>query len=281
MTPFLRAAAVLLLATACSRGSASTATPTFSPLPSVPADGRLWSLTQHFMNGGRTPPEEAAAVEQRVAVCMHAAHFDYEPVPTDNPTFFNTIGGLRRYRSTWGYGVAALPPDDPAARATALRNAAYRDRLPAEERRRYDAVLGVVPEGLPHDELPPPSVAGCAPQALREVRTGLPRMNAAIVRRVTAGTFARDPRYVAAVATWARCMRDRGYEFDHPDDPQRSARDLPGKPADRRRAEVALAVADVECYVSHVHPVQATLERELLEGVVATFPAYARFLPPR
>ncbi|HEX8002233.1 MAG TPA: hypothetical protein VF519_06025 [Mycobacteriales bacterium] len=273
-------AAALGAALACARDAAPRpALPTFTPLPAVAADDLPWSLKEYFLNGGRAPHVEAAAVEEEVARCLRDAGFGYEPVRPENPTWFTTIGDLRRFRSTYGYGTVSLPPEGTGAKAAAEANAAYRARLAPEDQRRYDEALGVVDEAL-GSGVPAPGVPGCRARALRAVRGGLPRTDPAVLREVAAIDPSTDRRYAAAVTAWSACMRDQGYDFAHPDDPQREARAAKGEPAERLRAEVRLAVADVTCYVAHVHPVQAAVEREGLRAVVARHPAFGRFLPP-
>ncbi len=54
-----------------------------------------------------------------------------------------------------------------------------------------------------------------------------------------------DSRYVAAVATWSTCMKERG--FDYPD-PRAAISDRQWQTGDAR--EVATATADIECKIS-------------------------------
>jgi hypothetical protein len=89
---------------------------------------------------------------------------------------------------------------------------------------------------------------GCAVRAGEEQRRGDPELDRDLPRRLTAESFARsrrDPAVVEAVGEWSDCMRASGFRYADPLAPPADSRFAgPGEPDE---AELATAVADVEC----------------------------------
>lgn len=218
----------------------------------------LWSYLAQFSERGTAEAERIRVAQtDQVAACMHAAGFEFAPVPDD----------------LWQTQVMASPPRDDdwveqhgyglteGASTTTVEhtpspNDAIVEALSPAEREAYDLAL-TGPDGT----------GGCVGDATTSEPAWFddPTYRELLEQATALGEQAeKDPAVVSAVATWRECMAEAGQPgYDDPADAQLQLGDRvsdaevngPGTvPAGRRAellaAEVAVAVADRRCTAS-------------------------------
>jgi hypothetical protein len=240
-----------------------------------------------FLSGGKTRRQEEAEIEETTATCMRAAGWRYEPTATLFTGDLATIGDLRSYRAQSGYGMAPTKLTLSAERDT---NGDYLASLPPERRKAY--LVSLHGSSTPGDEsgalvLPREDAKGCRHRAERHVRLGMPRYDERLQQFRRAARLPHHPALRNALTAWSSCMRGRGFAYSMPQEIVRELSRLwtqGGADVDEqtRRAllqrELEVARADVDCYVTAVHPVQRVLEQALLNRIAAAFPQYAPVL---
>jgi hypothetical protein len=142
--------------------------------------------------------------------------------------------------SSYGYGQAAGAGGAQAGPAFLGGFASFGD-LASQPRAWTVALLGFAPGAHIGARTP----AGCLSVASQELDgaggSGLPDPVPAIALQASTWTQS-DPRVVAVVAAWSRCMAQRGYKYRSPE-----AAANAGWPKKPTTAETATAAADVAC----------------------------------
>jgi hypothetical protein len=240
-----------------------------------------------FMSAGKTRRQEEAEIEETTATCMRAAGWRYEPTAKLFTGDLATVGDLRNYRAQSGYGLAPTKLILSAERDT---NGDYLASLPPERRKAY--LVSLHGSSTPGDEsgalvLPREDAKGCRHRAERRVRLGMPRHDERLQQYRRAARLSHHPALRSALSAWSSCMRGRGFAYSMPPEVVRDLSQLwtqGGADGDEEtrqallQRELEVARADVDCYVTTVHPVQRVLERALLDRIAAAFPQYAAVL---
>ena len=228
-------------------------------------------------------------VEERTAECMRARGFEYRPAdPVARRTAL--VGGNlseEEFTAQYGYGITTLL--DRSVPATADPNVGIRNALGPADRAAYDvALLGEDRSATffaAMDTGDFSRLGGCTRTAVEAAFGGAATVTSLqtkldeLDRRIVA-----DPRMVAAVATWTRCMADAGYPgltVSEDVDATLQARliDVIGPLAsfdptaaptydkaaltELQRLEVAMVTADVACEDKHVAAVEDKVRSEL------------------
>ncbi len=206
------------------------------------------------------------AEQMRIRDCMQRQGFEYflvprKPVPEmrDFPYLVDDVAWAAKY----GYGSTLHRRNELALENDP--NERYFESLPASRRaqallaRNGDARSGDLLVEVPGIPATVGSSKGCRAAAQREIYGDLPTWFRADVVTTTLVTLRRgavttDPRFLAAVQRWSRCMRERGHPYASPAQardnvPQLVAQIGPPAPglADAPAAETALAVAEATC----------------------------------
>jgi hypothetical protein len=229
--------------------------------------------------------ERQTRVEGVIQACMTAQGFEY--VPVDPLAQRAALTGKARmtdeeFLEQFGYGISTMfgrggNESDP--------NERIRKALGAADRAAYDRALWGENPGLTFAEAIDNDAAtdlgGCTKQATEKVFGG-----AAVLASVQ-GKFdeleeriTQDQRLVRAVERWSRCMADRGYQYEEPEEidtdlikrfkavvgagVQPGATAPPARGASYDRAalaelqgeEVKVANADLACEKRHITPVE-------------------------
>jgi hypothetical protein len=238
--------------------------------------------------------ERQTRVEGVIQACMRAQGFEY--VPVDPLAQRAALTGKARmtdeeFLQQFGYGISTMfgrggNESDP--------NERIRKSLGAADRAAYDRTLWGENPGLTFAEAIDNDAAtdlgGCTKKATETVFGG-----AAVLASVQ-GKFdeleeriTQDQRMVRAVERWSRCMADRGYQYDEPEEidtdlikrfkgilgagiqPGATAPTTRGASHDRaalaglQREEVKVANADLACEKRHITPVEVEVRPQYEE----------------
>jgi hypothetical protein len=229
--------------------------------------------------------ERQTRVEGVIQACMKAQGFDY--VPVDPLAQRAALTGKARmtdeeFLEQFGYGISTL---FGRGETEADPNDRIRRTLSPADRAAYDRTLWGENPGLTFSEAIDSDAAtelgGCTKQATEEVFGG-----ATVLARIQ-GKFdeleeriTQDQRMVRAVEKWSKCMADKGYQYDEPEEidtdlirrfksilgaavqPGATAPPARGTTYDRaalaalQREEVKIANADLACEKEHITPVE-------------------------
>jgi hypothetical protein len=229
--------------------------------------------------------ERQTRVEGVIQACMKAQGFDY--VPVDPLAQRAALTGKARmtddeFLEQFGYGISTL---FGRGETEADPNDRIRRTLSPADRAAYDRTLWGENPGLTFSEAIDSDAAtelgGCTRQATEEVFGG-----ATVLARIQ-GKFdeleeriTQDQRMVRAVEKWSKCMADKGYQYDEPEEidtdlirrfkailgaavqPGATAPPTRGTTYDRaalaalQREEVKIANADLACEKEHITPVE-------------------------
>jgi hypothetical protein len=229
--------------------------------------------------------ERQTRVEGVIQACMKAQGFDY--VPVDPLAQRAALTGKARmtddeFLEQFGYGISTL---FGRGETEADPNDRIRKTLSPADRAAYDRTLWGENPGLTFSEAIDSDAAtelgGCTRQATEEVFGG-----ATVLARIQ-GKFdeleeriTQDQRMVRAVEKWSKCMADKGYQYDEPEEidtdlirrfkailgaavqPGATAPPTRGTTYDRaalaalQREEVKIANADLACEKEHITPVE-------------------------
>lgn len=240
------------------------------------------------------------SVETKIAECMAQAGFEYIAADYNTVrrgmTADKSLPGLseREYFEQYGYGISTLytglPPQlaaetTPAQIGLGERNVQIFKNLPSADQVAYnqtllgensDATFAVALEIEDFSR-----TGGCTRAAIEAVFTP---------DQLSMSSFSpkdllieEDPRMIAAVAEYAKCLNEAGYDYNHekeiePDLRDRLAEISGGAPiealsSDARAAltelqgyERALAVVAYNCEVDILEPVADQIESELFAG---------------
>ena len=118
----------------------------------------------------------------------------------------------------YGYGITTLPPTTDFG-VGEQNNTILSDLTPADQTAYKRALLGddvkaTYVSALEHEDFT--TVGGCTGRAIKELYT--PAQLTDTYSNPIDKQIAADPRIVAAREKWSSCMRDAGYDYEHPDD---------------------------------------------------------------
>lgn len=159
-----------------------------------------------FADGSGITREAADRVEARTQSCMADRGWKYSPNPNvlglSEPV---TVGALRAYRATSGYGIADKPsvrPVDP--------NQPLVQGLSSADQERWNRDLSA---GGEEGGATRPGPPGCRTQALSELLTSTPMANPQVRAKVAEARsrVAGHPEIVAAIEAWRSCMASKGF----------------------------------------------------------------------
>jgi hypothetical protein len=229
--------------------------------------------------------ERQTRVEGVIQACMSAQGFEY--IPVDPLAQRAALTGKARmtddeFLQQFGYGISTMfgrggNESDP--------NERIRKSLGAADRAAYDRTLWGDNPGLTFAEAIDNDAAtdlgGCTKKATEKVFGG------ATVLATVQGKFdeleeriTQDQRMVRAVERWSKCMADRGYQYEEPEEidtdltkrfktilgagaqpgatapPTRGASYDRAALADLKSEEVKVANADLACEKRHITPVE-------------------------
>lgn len=244
--------------------------------------------------------QNVEAVESRIAACMHDAGFEY--VAVDYKTVRRgmvadkSLPGFseKQFADQYGFGISTLYTGQDPQRADTTTPAkiglgpqnlkifanlsptdqiAYNRALLGEH---VDATYAVSLEGEDFSR-----TGGCTRTAIEQ--TFQPEQLTVTYYNPQDALVEQDPRMIAALGEYADCMHAAGFDYAHPNDPERDLKkrldaithDAPVEtmPDDAKAAlvdlqgeERAVAAADYQCRVKFVEPVEAQILRELYSG---------------
>lgn len=267
--------------------------------PAAVARGALPG-TEEF---GLTRQELVSSVEQveeLIAACMSDAGFEY--IAVDYSTIRSgmladkNLPGMSegRFIREHGYGISTfytgLPPQlatsySPAQIGLGKRNVAIFENLsPADQVAYNHALFGENPDisfavAIEIEDFS--GTGGCTRAAIAQVFE--PEQLLATYYNPKDALIEEDPRMIEAIAKYAECIHDAGFDYGHekeiePDLRHRLATITGGAPlaslsAEARNAlaelqeyERALAVASLNCEERHLEPAEDRVERELYSG---------------
>lgn len=215
--------------------------------------------------------------QRALSSCMQQRGWTYEPSLQQSPfTEPRTVGELRDFRETYGYGVFTAEEfaasDDP--KGAANRNADYLASLSVDQQ---DAYRRDFNGGIGDDEGEAPGQGSC--EAVAAEAVSIPLGDLAVMTelgRLYEAAF-QSPEYLRAVDVWRSCLEDRGYQLDqdgYPDEllMAKAARGVPvNELADY---EIAVAVADFECSLTSTLPVKHRLETAIVRELTERYPEW-------
>jgi hypothetical protein len=257
------------------------------------------SYLQVVMGGTETEKAMNLEIDSRTGDCMREAGFDYTPL-VDPATVvledYRTVGQWRDEVDSRGYSYYWYETSEGLQSTQAIvdqLDAQGSRTIPPEQQRDYleslvadpDAPLEAVSISImtPTEEL-----GGCLGQAVTDVREDLrlPPLSTDMLVELQQMRFETVPEHQAAVDAWSACMMDSGFEFSEPGeawsafgvDYQNGVDRSPDAAETRFREERSVAMADFECRVEHLLPVQLALERNALLDMSERFPELAPFV---
>lgn len=255
-------------------------------------DAEALPLDEQVGFDGDAVYERRAKVENIVRECMQAQGFEYTPVdPRAEEAALTGTRGLSKdeFEEQYGYGITTLY-EERLQLAASSPNAAYRSSLSEADRDAYDRALnGGDPTATFEVALDTGEfsiLGGCLREATEKVFGGAELLStletelAEVEERAT-----NDGRMIAAIEKWAACMRDRGYDYEFPEQIdvvlQERLEVIVGPPDARdpdydraalqalQQEEVATVRADLACEEKHIEEVEdkvlAEYEREFRE----------------
>ena len=239
-------------------------------------------------------------IEELIASCMSEAGFEY--VANDyntvrqGMTADKTLPGLSEeaFFEQYGYGISTLytglPPQlaevtTPAQIGLGEQNIQIFQNLSPEDQVAYNRTLfgeneeATLAVALETEDLS--RTGGCTRSAIEQVLTA-EQLSTSYTNPKDA-LIEQDPRMVAALAEYAECIQEAGFNYNHEKEIEPDLRNrlyaitegapLETLPADAKAAltalqgeERALAVASYECESEILEPVEDQVERELFAG---------------
>lgn len=293
---------VAILAAACGGGSQSPVSPTNAPVASpgaTPGRARLPGPEEFGMTTEELV-KSVEAVETLIAKCMSDAGFEYIAVDYDTVRegmlADKSLPGVsdEDFIAQYGYGISTLytgaPPQladapTPAQIGLGEQNVRiFKSLSPADQVAYSRTLLGENADAsfavsLEAEDLS--RTGGCTRTAIEQVFTR-EQLTATYLNPLDA-LIEQDPRMIAALADWAGCVREAGFNYNHPNEVEPDIKNrldaiTEGAPLEAlsEDARVALtelqgeerAIAEVAtaCEEEIVEPVQAQIERELYGG---------------
>ena len=241
--------------------------------------------------------ENIEAVEAKIAQCMRDAGFEYVAVDYDTVrkgmTADKSLPGVsdEQYIAQYGYGISTfytgLPPQSadentPAKIGLGQQNVDIYNKLSDADKVAYsrtllgqntDATFAVTLELEDFSR-----TGGCTRKAVEEVFSE-EQLKATYLNPLDA-RIEQDPRMLAAVAQFADCLREDGFNYNHPDEIEGEIKKrldsiTNGAPIDTlspdakaaltelQGEEKAVAAAATQCAEEVIEPVHLQIEREL------------------
>ena len=279
---------ITLLGVACSGGSSAAV-----------ARGDLPG-TEEF---GLTKQElvtSIEAVEAHIATCMSDAGFDYIAADYNTVrkgmTSDKNLPGMseERFIKEHGYGISTFYTGQPPQLATSYspvqvglgkRNIGVFENLSAADQVAYNHTLfgensdASFAVALEIEDLS--RTGGCTRAAIEKVFE--PEQLLATYYNPKDALIEEDSRMIAAIAKYAECIHDAGFDYGHEKEIEADLRNrlatiTGGAPieslsvesrnslADLQEYERALAVASLRCEEKHLEPAEDKVERELYSG---------------
>lgn len=203
---------------------------------------------------GMSADEEFNLIETAMGTCMRERGWEYIPaiIPDSAISEPRTVGELRAFRHTYGYGFATvelLVTEGERQSMTADPNLPYIDQLSdVDEQRFYEDREGTF-YGEPSDV---ERAHSCRGEAEAQVRASIPyydeRIRDLIAPFIEAAD--KDPVMLVAMATWRSCMEASGYDFTELNEPEvfiaeqlPTSSDLEGL----AETEIRVATDDFDC----------------------------------
>jgi len=265
--------------TSPSGNDPSTATPAMvvSPQPPVTlADTDPVSPVLEFQTQGLSSDEFHNLTQQALALCMEEHGWTYEPSLQHSPfPEPSTVGELREFRQTHGYGLYTQPEvsSTSSAKRTADRNHDYYMTLDEDQQTQYRTDLN----GDIRSEGEAPDGGSC--EALANQAIDIPQTDQQLMAEL-AGLYAltmRSTDYATAEEDWRTCLVDRGYElgsdaYPHTLLDEQWAAEVPAD--EIADFEITIAIDDFECAFTTTMPITHRLETEVVEELLAKFPKW-------
>jgi hypothetical protein len=271
-------AALVLMVSACGRGTSSETKAGKAALPGI----KEFGLTEEQF------AEHVEKSQALIAQCMTEAGFEY--IPVDVKTVEAAQARVRQepgytrrtYKEKWGLGVTTR--FDSPVRDTGLGpNLAIWNSLPEPDRAAFSRTLwGDDPRAdfvFAMDEEDFSMTGGCTRKAVEQVFTPAQLRGAYVNPKDV--LVDSDPRIVKARENWSKCMEERGYQYEEDqdeiieeyqdrldklldgDDPA----SLTGPAAEALRKlqeqEIAVSLADLDCQIEHTDDIYREVEIEV------------------
>ena len=224
--------------------------------------------------------------EAMIASCMAGAGFRY--VPIDAVTFreaMKAFGTARRlsdkeFVAQYGYGITTRPPaaefGEGPQNAAILKDLTPSDQVAYKRTLLGDNTKATFVFALEHEDFS--TAGGCTKSAIKKVFT--PEQLKDTYSNPIDAQIEADPRVAAARAKWSSCMRNAGYDYEHPDDIEKELSEQFGKltegadPAtltgrskdalgELQGRDRAVAVADRDCLERFVDDVVRQVEQDI------------------
>lgn len=291
-----------ILVTACS--PSLTASNPAADTPAASQDSATGQDTQPGTEEFGLTREELVTkietIEELIASCMSEAGFEY--IANDYNTIRQgmtadkTLPGLseEEFFEQYGFGISTLytglPPQLaevalPAQIGLGEQNVQIFRNLSPEDQVAYNRTLlgenteATLAVALETEDLS--RTGGCTRSAIEQVFT-TEQLNMSYTSPKDA-LIEQDPRMVAALAEYAECIQEAGFDYNHEREIEPDLRNrldaiteglpLEALPPEAREAltalqgeERAIAVASYECESEIIEPVEEQVERELFAG---------------
>jgi len=246
--------------------------------------------------------ERVEAVESLIAGCMNDAGFEY--VAVDYNTVREamdadkTVAGLgnEAFAAQFGYGIstrlaeAERPPQQAEANTPARiglgeQNVQIFNSLSVADQVAYNRTLlgenidETFASALEAEDFS--QTGGCTRVAVEQAFSS-DEVTAAYYNPKDA-LIEQDPRVIAAIAEWAKCMRTAGFDYNNPEEiepeleerldailddapPEALSSEAQAELTELQGEEKAIAVADLECEAQFIVPAIEQVETELYGG---------------
>ena len=248
----------------------------------APPEDTAVSPVADFIDGPGNDLSVLAEIHDGTAMCMQDLGWDYvapDVSELDGLKPPSTLGALRQWTETYGYGITTQPDQGIAYRSAIDGQYDYQAQLSQDARARYESDL-YGPEGT--DESVPIGAdrPGCAPQAERDAYEDVPAANKTLLEVLgdrLQELWASD-EYVSALNGWQSCMTTQGFDFVRQGDAKEAVLDRIGTSSDVEELQAyerSVAIADLACAESTVLPVAILSEAQIVESLVDRFPEFA------
>jgi hypothetical protein len=235
------------------------------------ADETLVSPLDFFADGSGFTKEAADRLEAQVQSCMADRGWKYSPNPgllaLSEPV---TVGALRSYRASSGYGIA----DKALVGRPADPNQALVMSLNEPDRARWNRDLS----GGDSEGIVTSGPLGCRTEALHGLLTSTRMANPQVRAKVTQARqqIAENSEVLAAVDAWRSCMADKGFpglaNLRAPRNTLTSTGTASSELPSLKEKELRMATADFACQEMTVLPVLQRLEMEAVAVLTRELP---------
>lgn len=240
---------------------------------------------------GLTDADLNARIEEAetlVAGCVTEAGFEYVPVDAATVRQAMDADGSRpgvsdeEFVAQFGFGITTVSGDPVAELGRGEQNTAIRASLAPSQQVAYDrALLGgtggtSLARALEDEDFS--ATAGCTSVAVEDLFA--PEELGGTYVNPGDAQLEQDGRMVDAIAAWSACLRDAGFDYEHPDDvtdelaeryaavvgevaPEALTGEAAAALAELQDDERAVAVVASTCEEEHIVPVEEQLETEI------------------